>query len=497
MTQPEEEVEMSARVDNTGEPFGQGEDNTFALHGLLAYGAVLLLCIFPGSWLQLWNPTLGLIITEVAFIALPAGIVLFVHRGTQGGKLFALPQPGKSVLTMLIGGCATVIAVQQGIAARKALAGIDTAGADVTARIPLISLVLLAPFCEELLFRPVIQNGLARHWSNRASVLLTALLFALFHLQLLRFPETFVIGIFAGVVFLKTRNVWYSVIVHAICNSLGPVLWRWAPHLDLLVNRVTVIGLACLALAVCYHLGEKAPATLTGVWHRLSWAVFGSPESFRAAQRSRLVAPVMWGLVLPLMALLGYGHAVMVHHQGREQIKASYVVSEKDTWTVLSDGEIRASSDLFIRRFPEKYEDLVLQLPFQEAALREVTFLNGALPFSRAAKGEYAVDLSSCRDAGGSCAITVQWSFPPNSLTPDAKWGYRTPLKSLAPSDSLSITVTVAEGSGFRFIGGNGVRTRHPFSGSSRTPQIDYGSCGLSMEREPEAGGKHPSSAPR
>lgn len=475
---------MATGTIKADESMGAQEDRTFALHALLAYGASLPLMIFLGSRLQFYSLNLGLLVTEVVLIAIPASVVLLVHRKTVGKGLFAPPRPKQAALAVAIGGCAVLIAVYKGIVARKTLVGVDTSGADVLAGISPFLLVVVAPLCEELLFRPVLQNSLARHWSHRTSVLLTALLFALFHLHLTRFAETFVIGLFAGIAFLKTKDVWYPVLIHALCNALGPMLWRWAPHLDVLFNPAASIGLACLALAGCYFLGERSPTPLNGLRQRLAWAAFGTLQSFPAAShRSRLAAPLAWAMVLSLIALLGYGHVVMMRYLESDKLKSKYLVSQNDEWTIGPADEVHVRSELTIRQYPEPYEDLILQLPFSEARLEKVTFQSDDLSPFRGGSGEYRVNLSSYKDTANTGSISVRWSFSLACLAPDAKWGYRVPLKSLVPSDSFSLTVTIAEGSGFRFIGGSGERSRRPFTGGLGRPTLDYGSCGMGVEK--------------
>lgn len=466
------------------------------LHALLSYIASLLLIIFLGSRLQFCNLNFGLLVTEIAFIALPAGIVLFLHRQTVDRKLFSIPTPRHISLAAVIGGCVTAVAVYKGILTRELLAGVDTSGVDVGGGIPFLLLAILAPLCEELLFRPVIQNGMARQWSNRTAVLLTALLFALFHLSLLRFAETFIIGCFAGIVFLKTRNLWCAVMVHFICNTLGPLLWRWAPHLALLLNPWTSIGLSGLALAGCYYLGDRSPAPLKGLRQRLKWAAFGALESVqRTHKRSRTVSVLTAGIVTSLMALLGYGHAMMMHHLGKGKLKSNYVVSEKDVWTIGPSNEIHAHSDLAIRKSPETYEDLIVYLPLQGATVQNVIFGDSDLPFSKLKPDEYRVDLSSHWGTNRSGTITLLWNFPLARLAHSDK-GYRIPLRSLALSDSFSLELRITDGCGFRFKGGQ--RAQHLFSQRTDKPKIVYGSYDtMLVEGEPaHTGGAQQSREP-
>ena len=192
---------------------------------------------------------------------------------------------------------------------------------------PLVGMVLLAPLCEELLFRPVIQSSLSRHWRNQTVVLATAVLFGLFHLHLLRFAETFIIGFFSGVVFVKTRKYWCCVLLHFLCNSLGPEIWRQAPSLNFLLNAPTAVGLGCLAVAGCFCLGEKSPMRLEGWRQHLRWAVFSEPETPpRTRTGSRTVLILTWGLATCLLLLLSYSYAMLLHLNQR-QSKAKYIVS--------------------------------------------------------------------------------------------------------------------------------------------------------------------------
>jgi membrane protease YdiL (CAAX protease family) len=469
---------MTIRNNNPAKQVELKEDNTFALHALLAYIASILLGLSLGSILQLYNLNLGLFVTEIAFIAIPAAIVLCMHRKTLDVKQFSIPNVKRFSLTILIGGSVALIAVYQGIAVRKILLGVDSSGIDVTGSISFLVLVLLAPLCEELLFRPVIQSGLARHWSNCTAVILTAVLFGLFHISLIRFAETFLLGLFAGIVFLKTRQFWCPVAVHLIVNALGPVLWRNAPHLTFLLNPIMISTLTCVAFVGCYFLGEPSPTPLRGLLQHLKWAAFGTPQILQITKaKSRRMTILTWAIVVCLMALLGYGHAMTLHQFKEPKFKCNYVVSEEDNWTVVASQEIRVRSILVIKKSPKNYEDLIVQLPFQEATMQKVRLEDNDLPFSKSEPDEYNIDLSSHHDTIQSSTITILWSFPITCLTPPSEGrGYMTPLKSLVPSDSFSLLVTITDGSDFRFsFGDSKVRTGRVFSASSDKPKMDYG----------------------
>ena len=460
---------------NTTEKTGFNEDITFALHAVFAYCISVVLIIFLGSRIQLYNINLGLFITEVVFIALPAGVVLFIHRQTVDGKLFSFPKSKQLSLTILIGLCITIIAILKSIAIRKTLSGIDTSGTNVVEGMSFPILVFLAPLCEELLFRPVIQNGFANHWSNRSAVLLTAILFALFHLSLLRFTETFILGLFIGIVYLKTKRFWCAVTVHILCNSLGPVLWRNAQHLSFLSHPLIIAGLASLALVGCYFIGDTSPVPLKGIWQRLKWAAYGTSQSFSKTQKGSFKLALTTGIIiLCLFTLIGYDYTIRATTQ-KEQFSSPYAASQKDHWTVVSNNQITVSSEITIKKIPDTYQNLLVTLPFDTGTIETVKYKNEDIHFSQIDKCKYEIDLSDNWNRILKDSITVIWNFSPPDKMEDS-WMI---LKTLLPSNSFSLTVTIEDKKGFQFsFGDNDSDTMLIYSGSHNKPRMVHGKCG-------------------
>lgn len=94
----------------------------------------------------------------------------------------------------------------------------------------ILKVVIMAPVIEELIFRGIIMHGLMRNYSKFTAVFVSALMFALFHLNPWQFPATFLLGILLGFLMVRTRNIYLCIIGHAINNGL--VLysienWEW------------------------------------------------------------------------------------------------------------------------------------------------------------------------------------------------------------------------------------------------------------------------------
>lgn len=84
----------------------------------------------------------------------------------------------------------------------------------------ILKIAIIAPIVEELIFRGVIMHGLMRNYSKFTAVFVSALMFALFHLNPWQFPATFVLGLLLGLLMLRTRNIYLCILGHAINNGL-------------------------------------------------------------------------------------------------------------------------------------------------------------------------------------------------------------------------------------------------------------------------------------
>lgn len=84
--------------------------------------------------------------------------------------------------------------------------------------VTLISICLVAPFVEEMLFRGIILRGFLTYYSPQKSIFLSAVLFGMVHMNIYQIPSAFVFGCFSGWLFYRSRSVWPCVIGHAVHN---------------------------------------------------------------------------------------------------------------------------------------------------------------------------------------------------------------------------------------------------------------------------------------
>jgi len=81
-----------------------------------------------------------------------------------------------------------------------------------------------APLVEEIIYRGMIQQTLQSRVDDVLAVVLSALFFALIHLQPVEIPGLFVFGLVAGACFMRTGRLGMSIMVHVAFNATGLLL---------------------------------------------------------------------------------------------------------------------------------------------------------------------------------------------------------------------------------------------------------------------------------
>lgn len=94
-----------------------------------------------------------------------------------------------------------------------------------------LTVVILAPLCEEFFCRGIMTRGLLkRGYSPAAAVLWSAFFFALIHLNPWQAVPAFIIGCFLGWVYYKTGSLWATIFLHALNNGTTLFLFNRFPE---------------------------------------------------------------------------------------------------------------------------------------------------------------------------------------------------------------------------------------------------------------------------
>lgn len=83
---------------------------------------------------------------------------------------------------------------------------------------------MAAPLLEELVFRGIILDGFLKRYTPLTSIVLSSLVFGLAHFNPWQFVTGFVIGLFLGWVYFRTRSVGACFVVHMAANSAAFLL---------------------------------------------------------------------------------------------------------------------------------------------------------------------------------------------------------------------------------------------------------------------------------
>lgn len=129
-----------------------------------------------------------------------------------------------------------------------------------------IAIIIAAPVLEELVFRGIILDGLLKKYSPVKSILISSMLFGFIHLNPWQFVTAFIIGIFSGWVYYKTRKLAASIAIH-FANNLAAFIAIYFSNAESYIDKslievygglftmiVTILGAILVAIACIYFL---------------------------------------------------------------------------------------------------------------------------------------------------------------------------------------------------------------------------------------------------
>jgi uncharacterized protein len=289
--------------------------------GLAFFSIVLAVYALLGTLAQAANPLLGLTWSETFGLLLPAALAA-AGSNLDVASALRLRRPPRGAWLLL--------------AALIGVAGSFAAGALMTLtsllfparwlelfdvsklfdRPPLERATLglvaatLAPFCEEAAFRGWLLSALGTRHRPGTAIAISALLFALMHLDPVRFAALVGLGVLYGWLTWRAGSLWPAVVAHVVNNGLGLLLAesglaegasrvaRASPR-EVVASSLLLFATAGPALALLVSLYRRAvppaPPPLADALVRRDPA---NPDvTFRTARvPSRYLAAVLLGL---------------------------------------------------------------------------------------------------------------------------------------------------------------------------------------------------------
>jgi membrane protease YdiL (CAAX protease family) len=191
---------------------------------------VLLVLVLPDLVAQASSRVLGLAWSELFTILVPAWVAA-AGSNLRAGPYLGLDRfrPLPTALGALLGAAGFIAA--NGVMALWVMViparvldwfpdvGRIFEGTPLTRAVVIAVAGLLAPVCEEAAFRGYLQRTLLRAVGPASAIGLTALLFAVRHLDPVRFPALAVLGVLFGWISWRAGSLWPAIAAHAANNA--------------------------------------------------------------------------------------------------------------------------------------------------------------------------------------------------------------------------------------------------------------------------------------
>jgi len=166
----------------------------------------------------------------------------------------------------------------------------------------MVTSVLLPALVEELLFRGLVQSEYEKYGTT-IGVVLTSLIFAVFHTSPAQIPALFVAGACYGVMTLIFRSVWPAVIAHAVNNCVAVLINRNQSYIKYLFQDslfLVIALISCLLiLIITLKLLESAISKKLGKSRKVK-----STKSL--AYGDPLMSPYLWIFLLLCIGKMVY-----------------------------------------------------------------------------------------------------------------------------------------------------------------------------------------------
>lgn len=85
----------------------------------------------------------------------------------------------------------------------------------------IISVAIIVPILEELLFRGIVYKRLRGYMKTEIAIVVSALFFGLFHLNVVQGLYAFIIGLLLAYVYEKYKSIWAPILFHVAANSVS------------------------------------------------------------------------------------------------------------------------------------------------------------------------------------------------------------------------------------------------------------------------------------
>lgn len=84
-----------------------------------------------------------------------------------------------------------------------------------------LSVIIVAPIYEEIVFRGILLKGMSKKINPTIALVVSALLFAIVHMNIPQGINAFLLGLVLGFIYLRTESIYLSIFAHCLNNILA------------------------------------------------------------------------------------------------------------------------------------------------------------------------------------------------------------------------------------------------------------------------------------
>jgi len=126
----------------------------------------------------------------------------------------------------------------------------------------ILTVAVIAPIYEEVIFRGILLKGMANKINPTLALIVSALFFALVHMNIPQGINAFLLGLIIGLIYLDTGSIYLCIFAHFVNNSVGITISGAFQLLSgkyaiLIRGTAFIIGITILIEAYGWHKRNK------------------------------------------------------------------------------------------------------------------------------------------------------------------------------------------------------------------------------------------------
>lgn len=227
----------------------------------------LLLVLYAGSILQVRFGLAGVLGTQMIILLVPLFMVVYTKRDIRQTYGFrGTGAVGYLGAVLLIAGLFLVnIVISTGLMKLlpDSVENVETTFSGILGGNALTALIVIAvapAVCEELLFRGVILHSLKAKYRVSTAIIITAALFGVFHMSLVKFIPTGLLGLALCIVVWWTDSIYPAMLMHFINNAVSVAVMYYPEQVGKILpvlnkNTLSVVDVLCLCAAGALLMG--------------------------------------------------------------------------------------------------------------------------------------------------------------------------------------------------------------------------------------------------